>query len=59
MKLAIKIALSFFVTVALAEYEKEGGVLVLGADNFDAAVREYDYVLAEFYAPWCGHCKGK
>merc|ERR1712110_1411929 len=35
----------------------EKGVLVLGGDDFNAAVEHYDYVLAEFYAPWCGHCK--
>jgi len=40
-----------------AEYEKDNGVLVLGQDDFEAAVKEFDYVLAEFYAPWCGHCK--
>ncbi|GAB7363289.1 hypothetical protein MBLNU230_g3570t1 [Neophaeotheca triangularis] len=29
----------------------------LGKDTFEPFVKEHDLVLAEFFAPWCGHCK--
>jgi protein disulfide-isomerase A1 len=32
-------------------------VHTLTTETFKDFVKEHDLVLAEFYAPWCGHCK--
>jgi protein disulfide-isomerase A1 len=42
---------------AFADFEKDGDVLSLGSDSFDAAVEQHDFLLVKFMAPWCGHCK--
>ena len=36
---------------------KEEGVYVLKDDTYEEGVKQFDYLLVYFHAPWCGHCK--
>ncbi|KAE8375795.1 protein disulfide-isomerase [Aspergillus bertholletiae] len=44
-------------SAADATAEASSDVVSLTGDTFEAFVKEHDLVLAEFFAPWCGHCK--
>ncbi|PPD88538.1 hypothetical protein GOBAR_DD14520 [Gossypium barbadense] len=35
----------------------DGTVLELDDSNFDSAISSFNYILVDFYAPWCGHCQ--
>ncbi|KAG9793275.1 Protein disulfide-isomerase [Exophiala dermatitidis] len=44
-------------SLALAGLAAASDVHDLKKDNFKDFIAEHDLVLAEFFAPWCGHCK--
>ena len=43
--------------LAAASTAVASDVMQLAQDTFEPFVKEHDLVLAEFFAPWCGHCK--
>jgi len=55
MKLVV--TLMTLVALTASEIAVEEDVLVLTTDSFDSAIADNTFVLVEFYAPWCGHCK--
>jgi protein disulfide isomerase family A protein 3 len=49
--------LGLLVGMFLASLILASDVLEYGDSNFETEITQHDIALAEFYAPWCGHCK--
>jgi len=47
----------FLLLLALAGTLATENVLHLTVENFDSAVQEHAFLVVEFFAPWCSHCK--
>ena len=39
------------------KFETDDHVLVLNKKNIDQAIKQFDHIFIDFYAPWCQHCQ--
>jgi len=53
----MKVLLAVAVVLSLASLVRGSDVLDLSPETFDAAIKDNEFILVEFFAPWCGHCK--
>ncbi|CAF2140534.1 protein disulfide isomerase-like 1-2 [Brassica rapa] len=51
------VVLSIFASSRSEETETKEFVLTLDHSNFTETINKHDFIVVEFYAPWCGHCK--
>ena len=52
MRLVLALSLVLTLTQAAKKFHKSEGIFVLTDKNYDAAVKEFEYLLVYFYAPW-------
>ena len=49
--------LVFISSFSSAELPADDNILILTDNNFKDIIDSHNFILVEFYAPWCGHCQ--
>lgn len=49
------VLVALLVCCCVSEFTYDGDVLVLDEGNMEEAKNSFEYLMLEFYAPWCGH----
>lgn len=57
MRIILFTAIALLGAAIADDVPTEDNVLVLSKSNFDGVISSTEFILVEFYAPWCGHCK--
>jgi protein disulfide-isomerase A1 len=55
--LVVSLALVALLSASPVATEEVDKVLTLDNKNFSDVVSKHNFIVVEFYAPWCGHCK--
>ncbi|CAD8062748.1 unnamed protein product [Paramecium sonneborni] len=51
------VLISLLLATCFGAFQEEDNVMVLTTDTFQDAIDTFKFIMVEFYAPWCGHCK--